>query len=356
VQRAKVDAKNRAEQEALRQLHGDKKAKALITLAEARSQRTRVGFDADVVAQPKSPGRRVRELPLEVLRDYIDWQFFFAAWELKGKYPQIFESPKVGAAARELFDEGNRLLDAIVAKGSLRAEAVTATWPANADGDDLVVYTDDTRTRERARFPMLRQQQRKDAGSPCRSLADFVAPVGSGVADWLGGFATAVHGAEALAASYEAEGDDYHAIMVKALADRLAEAAAELLHEEARREFGYESRDLTNEERIAEKFRGIRPAFGYPACPDHSEKTTLFRLLDAGEVGLALTESFAMTPAAAVSGLYLHHPEARYFNVGAIDRDQVADYAARKGVPVAEVERWLRSSLAYDADVLAAAG
>jgi 5-methyltetrahydrofolate--homocysteine methyltransferase len=356
VQRAKVDAKNRAEQEVLRQLHGDKKAKALIPLAEARSRKARVGFDADVVARPKGPERRVRELPLEVLRDYIDWQFFFAAWELKGKYPQIFDNPKVGAAARELFDEGNRLLDAIIAKGSLRAEAVTATWPANADGDDLVVYTDGTRTRERARFPMLRQQQSKDASSPCRSLADFVAPVGSGVDDWLGGFATAVHGAEALAASYEAEGDDYHAIMVKALADRLAEAAAEFLHEEARRELGYESRDLTNEERIAEKYRGIRPAFGYPACPDHSEKTTLFRLLEAGEVGLALTESFAMTPAAAVSGLYLHHPEARYFNVGMVDRDQVADYAARKGVTVAEVERWLRSSLAYDADVMAAAG
>ncbi|MBM4377348.1 MAG: methionine synthase [Deltaproteobacteria bacterium] len=356
VQRTRFDAKNRAEQEKLRELHGDKKARALLPLAEARARRAALGFDAALVSRPKGALRVRRDLPLEELRDYIDWQFFFAAWELKGKYPQIFDSPKIGAAARELFDEGNRLLDELITKGALRAEAVTAYWPANADGDDVVLYTDEARTAELGRFPMLRQQQQKEAGKPCRSLADFVAPRESGLVDWVGGFATAVHGAEELAKRYEAEGDDYHAIMVKALADRLAEAAAELLHEGARKALGHEARELSNDERIAEKYRGIRPAFGYPACPDHSEKATLFRLLDAGTVGLALTESFAMTPAAAVSGLYLHHPEARYFTVGLIELDQIEDYAARKGVPVAEVERWLRSSLAYDAGVTAAAG
>jgi 5-methyltetrahydrofolate--homocysteine methyltransferase len=355
VGRTKLDAKNRAEQERLRELHSGKKAKALIPLAEARARRPLVGFDEAVVKAPVSPGRHAFELSLEELREYIDWQFFFAAWELKGKVPQIFEHPKIGAAARELYDEGNRLLDEIVQKGTLRARAVTAFWPANAQGDDLVVWTDATRSAECARFPMLRQQQSKDERSPCRSLADYVAPVESGLVDWLGGFAvTAGLGADELAARYEADGDDYHAIMVKALADRLAEAGAELLHERARQAWGHEARELSNDERIAEKYRGIRPAFGYPACPDHSEKTTLFRLLDAEGIGMALTESFAMTPAASVSGLYLHHPDARYFSVGMVDRDQLADYAARKGVPVAEVERWLRSSLAYDADVIAA--
>ncbi len=357
VGRAKLDAKNRAEQERLRELHSGKKAKALLPLAEARARRPVVGFDEAIVAAPSLFGRHQLELSLEELREYIDWQFFFAPWELKGKVPQIFEHPKIGAAARALYDEGNRLLDEVVQKGTLRARAVTASWPANSDGDDILVWTDATRSAERARFPMLRQQQSKDERSPCRSLADYLAPKDSGLVDWLGGFAvTAGLGAEELAADYQADGDDYRAILVKALADRLAEAGAELLHERARQAWGHEARELSNQERIAEKYRGIRPAFGYPACPDHSEKTTLFRLLDAEAIGMALTESFAMTPAASVSGLYLHHPDARYFNVGSIDRDQVEDYAARKRVPLAEVERWLRSSLAYEAGLVAAEG
>ena len=361
VGRSKLDAKNRAEQESLRELYGQTKAKPLIALGQARARRHLVGFDEAIIRRPSFVGRREIPLDLEELRSYIDWQFFFAAWELKGKYPQIFDSPKLGKAARELYDEGNVLLDAIVRQGSILARAAVALWPANSDGDDIVLWTDaasaaDPSTRvELARFPMLRQQQSKDERTPCRSLADYVAPADSGLVDWVGGFAvTAGLGADTLANRYQAEGDDYRSIMVKALADRLAEAGAELLHERARGEWGHETRELSNQDRIAEKFRGIRPAFGYPACPDHSEKTTLFKLLDAESIGMSLTESFAMLPAASVSGLYLHHPEARYFNVGQLSRDQVVDYAARKGVAVAEVERWLRSSLAYEADVVAA--
>jgi 5-methyltetrahydrofolate--homocysteine methyltransferase len=354
AQRASLDVKNRAEQERLREIHGDKKAKPLITLSEARTRRAIVAFDGTIIPRPSAAGRRMVELPLEQLRDYIDWTFFFAAWELKGKYPAIFEHPKMGEPAKKLFDEGNQLLDEIIAAKALTARAAYALWPANSDGDDVVVWRDEARGAELARFPMLRQQQLKDDKTPCKSLADFVAPK-DGPLDWIGGFAvTAGIGAEALCAKYEAELDDYRSILVKALADRLAEAGAEMLHERVRREWGYERTSLANEELIAEKFRGIRPAFGYPACPDHSEKRTLFRLLEAESAGITLTESCAMVPAASVSGIYLHHPEARYFNVGRIARDQIDDYAARKGVPVAEVERWLRSSLSYDAEAAAA--
>jgi 5-methyltetrahydrofolate--homocysteine methyltransferase len=355
TQRATLDAKNRAEQERLREIYGEKKAKPLITLVEARAQRVVVAFDGAIIPKPTLVGRREITLPIDQLRDYIDWTFFFAAWELKGKYPAIFENPKIGQAARDLYDEGNRLLDEIIMAGSLEARGVYAFWPANASGDDIVLWRDTSAHEELARFPMLRQQQAKDDRSPCRSLADFVAPIGSGLLDWVGGFAvTAGIGATELCARYESQQDDYHSIMVKALADRLAEAAAEMLHERVRHEWGYETAALSNQQLIAEKFRGIRPAFGYPACPDHSEKRTLFRLLDPSSLGISLTESFAMMPAASVSGIYLHHPEARYFNVGRIGRDQVDDYAARKGVPSEEIERWLRSSLAYDAEAAAA--
>ncbi len=354
AQRATLDARNRAEQERLREIYGDKKAKPLVTLAEARSRRAVVAWDDAVIPKPSFVGRREVELPLEQLREYIDWTFFFTAWELKGKFPAILEHPKIGEEAKKLYDEGNRLLDEIVEQGSLVARGVYGFWPASSAGDDVVLWQGEPRV-ELARFPMLRQQQAKDDDAPCRSLADFVAPAASGLSDWIGGFAvTAGIGCEALCARYERQQDDYNAIMVKALADRLAEAGAEMLHERARRDWGYEAEALTNQALIAEKFRGIRPAFGYPACPDHSEKRTLFELLDPGKVGIALTESFAMTPAAGVSGIYLHHPEAPYFNIGRLARDQIADYAARKGMPVAEVERWLRSSLAYDADAAAA--
>jgi 5-methyltetrahydrofolate--homocysteine methyltransferase len=287
---------------------------------------------------------------------FIDWTFFFHAWELKGRVPAIFDHPQYGSAARELYDNARVLLERIVRDGSLTASGVYGFWPANSDGDDIVVFADEERTDERLRFNMLRQQERIADDKPNRSLADFVAPASSGRRDYVGAFAvTAGLGAEALVSSFERDHDDYQAIMVKALADRLAEAFAEHLHAQVRREWGY-GRDeaLSVEELQAEKFRGIRPAFGYPACPDHTEKRKLFDLLEASSTGISLTESYAMSPAASVSGLYLAHPRARYFMVGRIGADQVEDYARRKGLSVEEVERWLAPNLAYDAQLIAA--
>ncbi len=340
--RVRLDGENRAEQERLRDLHAEKERKPLLPLARARANRQRVAFD-DLPA-PELSGRRLVEPDLATLREYIDWQFFFHAWELKGKFPQILDQP----AARELFDDAQRLLDRIVEERLLTARGVFGFWPASSDGDDIVVSgaNDATPTR----FCFLRQQADYSAayggGSrPNRCLADYVAPAG----DHLGAFAvTAGLGAEELAARFAAEHDDYHAIMAKALADRLAEAFAEYLHEVARRAWYETGPKLPHEQLIAERFRGIRPAFGYPACPDHSEKSKLFALLGAEEAGLALTETYAMTPAASVSGIYLAHPEARYFSVGRIDRDQVSDYAARQGFSTAEAERRLRPNLGYE--------
>jgi 5-methyltetrahydrofolate--homocysteine methyltransferase len=249
-----------------------------------------------------------------------------------------------------LYDNARRLLDRIVGGRLLTASGVYGFWPAASDGDDIVLFEDAEQRREAARFPMLRQQRPRDDEAPTYCLADFLAPLGSGARDVVGGFAvTTGIGTDALVARFEADHDDYHAIMAKALADRLAEAFAEFLHARARRELGYgRDENLTNEDLIEEKYRGIRPALGYPACPDHSEKATLFRLLKPEEVGLRLTESFAMTPTAAVSGLYLSHPQARYFNVGPVGRDQVEAYAARKGISTREAERWLAPNLAYE--------
>ncbi|WP_309111223.1 methionine synthase [Saccharothrix sp.] len=331
-----LDERNRAEQERLRQQHEDRKRVAMLTVEQARANRERVAFDD--LPTPSFTGLRVVEPSLTELREMIDWQFFFLAWEVKGKYPAVLDNP----VARDLFADANALLDEIVAAGSFQARGVLGFWPASSDGDDLVL---DTESGE-VRFPMLRQQTAKPDSRPNRSLADYVAPAG----DHLGGFAVAVHGAEALAARYEAEHDDYRAIMVKTLADRLAEAFAEYIHLKARQEWFEPGSEPVLEDLHAEKFRGIRPALGYPACPDHSQKRALFDLLDAEAVGLGLTESFAMTPAAAVSGLIFANPAARYFTVGRIGRDQVEDYATRSGVPVAEVERWLRPNLAYDID------
>jgi 5-methyltetrahydrofolate--homocysteine methyltransferase len=344
------DVENTAEQDRLRTLHAGKQQRPLLTLEEARARAPKLDFGPDEVPEPSFVGRRVIEdVDLTVIRDYIDWTFFFSAWDLKGRYPKILDDPKVGPAARELFDHGQALLDEIITKKQLGARCVYGLWPAHADGDDLVLYADAERRDECARFPMLRQQAASTGGAPNRCLADFVAPVGSGVADHVGAFAvTAGLGADDLAARFEKDADDYQAIMVKALADRLAEALAEWLHARVRQEWGYESEPSRDVEAlIAERYRGIRPAFGYPACPDHTPKRTLFRLLDAGAIGMELTESCAMHPAASVSGLYFAHPEARYFNVGRIDRDQVADYAARCGESIEEVERWLAPNLGY---------
>ncbi|WP_283136480.1 methionine synthase [Rhizohabitans arisaemae] len=329
-----LDARNRADQQQLREQHETRQRRPLLTVDKARANRERVSFDDLPV--PAFTGVRTVRPELTALREMIDWQFLFLAWELKGKYPAILERPE----ARELFDEANTLLDQIIEAGSLRAHGAYGFWPAHSDGDDLVVDTGDRVVR----LPMLRQQTAKPEGRPNRCLSDYVAPAG----DHIGGFAVAVHGAEELAAEYEARHDDYRAIMVKALADRLAEAFAEYLHLQARREWYEPDADPAIEDLHAERFRGIRPALGYPASPDHSEKETLFELLDAERVGMGLTESFAMTPAASVSGLLFAHPSSRYFTVGRIGKDQIEDYARRRGTDVAEVERWLRPNLAYD--------
>jgi len=351
--RATFDAENRKEQQELRELHSRKQQKPLLTLAQANAKRFAPDFRAEDVAVPAFLGTRQVDVPLDELARYIDWTFFFTAWELRGRFPAILDHPEQGAAARELYANARKLLDDIIAGGKLRARGVYGFWPAACDGNDIVLYADATRAREKLRFNMLRQQLAKTedkADSPCYSLADFVAPAGSPLRDHVGAFAvTAGLGAAELAASYEKSLDDYSAIIVKALADRLAEAFAEYLHQRARRDWGYGSgEDLTNDDLIDEKYRGIRPAFGYPACPDHTEKGKLFDLLGARAVGIDLTESFAMTPAASVSGIYLGHPAARYFNIGRIGRDQVEDYARRKGMPVLEAERWLAPNLGYD--------
>jgi 5-methyltetrahydrofolate--homocysteine methyltransferase len=289
-----------------------------------------------------------RDIPLESIVPFIDWSPFFMAWELKGKYPRIFEDATIGAAARELFRDAQTMLDMVVQEKLLTANAVHGFWPAQSDGDDIVLYTDESREHELARFHMLRQQWERQGQTKFRSLADYVAPLESGRTDYLGAFAvTTGLGAEALAARYERDHDDVQSIMIKAIADRLAEALAEKLHAQARAEWEYGAAEqLSKEELIAEKYRGIRPAHGYPACPDHTEKRTLFRLLEAEKnAGIELTEGLAMTPAASVSGLYFAHPEARYFAVGRIARDQLEAYARRKGMSVAEVEKWLAPNL-----------
>nr|WP_106196581.1 methionine synthase [Umezawaea tangerina] len=322
---------NREEQQLLREQHENKQRKPMLTLAEARANREVVEFGE--LPTPAFTGVRVVEPDLESLRAMVDWQFLFLAWELKGKYPAILDQP----VARELFDDANALLDRIVADGSFQAKGAYGYWPAHSEGDDILLDGGPS-------FPMLRQQTQKPLSRPNRCLADYIAPSG----DHIGGFAVAIHGAEALAAHYEAQQDDYRAIMVKALADRLAEAFAEHIHLQARRDWFEPDAQPLLEDLHAERFRGIRPALGYPASPDHSEKVALFELLDAESLGMGLTTSYAMTPAASVSGLIFAHEASRYFTVGRLGRDQIEDYAVRRGMSVDEVERWLRPNLAYE--------
>ncbi len=332
TRKLELDRENRELQERLREQHAEKERKPLLALEDARANKERVPFDD--LRQPPSLGTNVVEPQLTTLVQYIDWQFFFHAWELKGKFPAILEQP----AARELYEDAQELLGEIVERGLLQARGVYGYWAAHSEVDDVVLG-------EGTRFSFLRQQSAYGDSRPNRCLADYVSPDG----DHVGAFAVAIHGADELAARYEAEHDDYRAIMVKALADRLAEAFAEYLHQVVRRAWYEPDERLSNEELVAEKFRGIRPAFGYPACPDHTEKRKLFDLLGAeAAAGVSLTESYAMTPAAAVSGIYLAHPLARYFSVGRLARDQVEDYAARKGLPVEQVERWLGPNLGYE--------
>jgi 5-methyltetrahydrofolate--homocysteine methyltransferase len=323
--------KNKAEQEVLREQHENKRRQPLLTLAEARDNREVVEFGDLPV--PAFTGLRLVEPDLPTLRAMVDWQFLFLAWELKGKYPAILDQP----VARELFDDANALLDQIIADGSFQARGAYGFWPAHSEGDDIVL-------EDGPNFPMLRQQTQKPLSRPNRCLSDYIAPAG----DHIGGFAVAIHGAEALAAHYEAQQDDYRAIMVKALADRLAEAFAEHIHLAARRDWFEPDAQPELADLHAERFRGIRPALGYPASPDHSEKVELFTLLDAESLGMGLTTSYAMTPAASVSGLIFAHEASRYFTVGRLGKDQIEDYAVRRGMPVDEVERWLRPNLAYE--------
>jgi 5-methyltetrahydrofolate--homocysteine methyltransferase len=293
----------------------------------------------------------IDNLPLEKLVPFIDWSPFFLTWELKGKYPKIFDDPKLGETARKLYDDARRLLDEIVAKKLLTAKAVYGFWPAAAIGDDVALFTDESRQHELTRFHFLRQQWERKGQTDFLSLADFIAPAESSRRDYLGAFAvTTGLGCDELAKKFDQDHDDYNSIMTKALADRLAEAFAEFLHKQARNDWGYGREEkLSTDELIAEKYRGIRPAAGYPACPDHTEKKSLFDLLDAEkQTGITLTESFAMWPAASVSGLYFAHPASRYFTVDRVTRDQADNYARRKAMPLAEVERWLSPNLGYD--------
>jgi 5-methyltetrahydrofolate--homocysteine methyltransferase len=333
----------RADQAELRDRHSLRKERALLTLEAARANHLQTDWDAIEIPVPWFVGRRVVEPSLEELIPFIDWTFFFAAWELKGSFPAILDHPDYGGPAKELYDNAQTVLARIVAERRLTARGVYGFWPANTDGDDIVVYKDDARREVVARFHMLRQQEPIADKRPNRSLADFVAPRSSMAPDYIGAFAvTAGIGADDLAHEYEGQLDDYNAIIVKAIADRLAEAFAEYLHAQVRKDWGYGAAEqLSNDQLIDENYRGIRPAFGYPACPDHSEKTTLFRLLDAPPVGIELTESFAMMPGASVSGLYFGHPQAKYFNITRIGRDQLEDYAKRKDVTIEQAERWL---------------
>ena len=324
----------------------------LVPYAEACARRFQTDWSTIRIDLPEFLGvKTLREFPLDEIARYIDWSPFFMTWEFKGKYPQILDDETVGEAARDLFDNARQLLEEIMAAKLLKANAVYGFWPAASDGDDVIVFADEQRSREVTRFHMLRQQWERPGQKDFRSLADYIAPLDAGRTDYIGAFCiTAGMGVAELCAKFDADHDDYNSIMVKALADRLAEAFAELLHARVRRDWRYgREESLSNEEMIDEKYRGIRPAPGYPACPDHTEKRTLFDLLGAeANSGVTLTESFAMLPAASVSGLYFAHPQSRYFSVDRITKDQVEDYARRKHMPLAEVERWLAPNLGYE--------
>jgi len=355
------------EQEAAREQHaGKRREKSFLSIVDARANRTPIEWvvptpspslnegEQPVVAKPAFVGARVLiDVPLTELVPYIDWSPFFMAWELRGKYPEIFNDTVVGERAKELFDDAQVILKRIVDERLLTANGVYGFFPANAVGDDILLYADESRSEVLATLPMLRQQSEKSSGEANKSLADYVAPKETGIADYVGMFAvTAGIGIEPVVAAYEADNDDYNAIMTKALADRLAEAFAEYLHKVARDDWGFgKEESLSNEDLIRERYRGIRPAPGYPACPDHLLKSRIWDVLGVkATAGIELTESLAMYPTAAVSGLYFGHPEAKYFSVGKVERDQVVDYAERMEMSVADIERWLSPYLNYDPD------
>lgn len=325
-----------------------KREKNFVSLEKARANK--INVDVKNIVAPGFTGVKVFDnFPLSELRDYIDWTPFFMTWELAGRYPKILTDEVVGVEAQKLFNDANKMLDEVIAKNLLQAKAVIAFWPSNAIGDDVELHTS---ANEKHTFHFLRQQSEKAEGQTYNCLADFVAPKETGVTDYMGGFAvTTGIGIEKLVEQYEKDHDDYHSIMIKAIADRLAEAFAEKMHELVRKEYwGYAKEEhLSTEELIKESYRGIRPAPGYPACPDHTEKRLLFDLLQAEKnAGITLTESFAMYPAASVSGFYFGHPESKYFGVGKINKDQIEEYAQRKGKDVAFIEKWLSPNLGYD--------
>jgi 5-methyltetrahydrofolate--homocysteine methyltransferase len=342
---------HRAEYEAVRKAHSAPR-QSVVPLKTARTRRTPIEWRAEDLPIPAFTGVRVLDnFPLATLRDFIDWTPFFHTWGLKGIYPRILEHEEHGAQARQIFTEGNALLDRIIQENLITARGVYGLFPANAVGDDVELYTDSTRGKVLGRFHFLRQQSNREGSEPCRSLVDFIAPRETGLLDHIGAFAvTSGIRLKELCDGFRAENDDYNAIMAEAIADRLAEAFAECLHKCVRDEWGYGREEgLSNADLIQEKYRGIRPAPGYPACPDHTEKGTIWQLLDVeANTGIRITESFAMWPGSSISGLYFAHPESRYFSLGKIDRDQVADYHERKGMSVAEVERWLGPNLNYD--------
>jgi len=344
-------AQHRADYEAIRKRHSAPRL-AVVPIEVARERRTPIEWRAEDIAVPAFTGVRVLEdFPLATLREFIDWSPFFHTWGLKGIYPRILDDERQGAQARQIFREANALLDEMIETKLITARGVYGFFSANAEGDDVELYTDAGRSDVLERFHFLRQQTNREGSEPCRSLADFIAPRGSGLGDTMGAFAvTAGIGLKELCDGFRAKNDDYNAIMAEAIADRLAEAFAECLHKRVRDEWGYGcDENLSMAEIIQEKYRGIRPAAGYPASPDHTEKGILWRLLNVeANTGMLITESFAMWPGSSVSGLYFAHPEARYFSLGKIGADQAADYAARKGMTVAEVERWLGQNLNYD--------
>src|SRR5213595_666405 len=349
-QKAAFDAKTRAEYEVLRKAHSAKtREKKLITLAQARANRTPIDWSSYAPPKPNFTGARTINPSIVELRDYIDWSPFFHAWELRGRYPAIFDDRTIGAQARELFDDAHEILERIIAEKSLTARGVFAFWPANADDDDVDLFRDQSRREKLATFYFLRQQMQKPAGQFNHCLADYMA---ADSPDYLGGFAVTIHGADEVAEEFKTAHDDYSAIITKALADRLAEAFAEYSHLQARIGWGFGGdENLSNADLIREKYRGIRPAAGYPASPDHAEKRTLFDLLEAEEkIAIKLTESYAMHPGASVSGLYFSHPDATYFGVGQIGRDQILDYARRRSESIATVEKRLGPNLGYESN------
>ncbi|SDF36473.1 methionine synthase [Terriglobus roseus] len=342
---------HQAEYEAVRKAHSAPK-QPMVPLATARERRSPIEWRGEDIATPEFTGVRVLDdFSLETLREYVDWSPFFHAWGLKGLYPRILDDEKQGAEARELFANGNKMLDRIVTEKLITARGVYGLFPANAVGDDVELYTDASRSKVLTRFHFLRQQAHREGTEPCRSLVDFIAPKETGLPDHIGAFAvTSGIGMKELVMKFREEHDDYSAIMAEAIADRLAEAFAEALHKQVRDEWGYgRCEGLSVDDMIREKYRGIRPAPGYPACPDHTEKGTIWELLNVQEnTGIEITESFAMWPGSSISGIYFAHRESRFFSLGKIDRDQAEDYAQRKNWTVAQVERWLGPNLGYD--------